>query len=117
MGVDGFDGSGEKPEVESRLARLQSRKAEIEKEIETKRAATRFEPEVDENESGREQLERVIGEQIDETADRRRPTKRDKSLDVTAEEKSYTSRLLDAKRKAQKDQNRPNDSGDSTNQT
>ena len=88
--------------VQHSMARLQSRKAEIEKEIETRRAKTRFAPEVDENASGSAQLEQVIGDEIDETADRKRPKKRDTSLNVEKEEKSYTSRLLDAKRKVQK---------------
>jgi hypothetical protein len=99
------------PDIQHSMARLQSRKAEIEKEIASKRAKTRFAPETDENASGRVQLEKVIGDEIDEIADRRRPKKQDTSLDVVQEEQSYTSRLLDAKRKAQKKQNRPDDAG------
>ncbi len=94
--------SGRKDELDSSIARLQSRKAEIEKEISSRRASTRFVPEPESQGSGRKQLERVIGDEIDESADRRRPVKRDRSLEVNQEEKSYTSRLLDAKRKAQK---------------
>ncbi len=100
------------PDIQHSMARLQSRKAEIEKEIASKRAKTRFAPETDDNASGREQLEKVIGDEIDEIADRRRPKKRDTSLDVVQEEQSYTSRLLDAKRKAQKKQSRSDDSGE-----
>lgn len=94
-------------EVESNISRLRSRKAEVEKQIEMRRAKSRFAPEVDEATSGQEKLDKVIGDEMDETADRRRPKKRDKSLEVNEEQKSYTSRLLDAKRKAQK--NRPRD--------
>ena len=100
-------------QFESNISRLQSRKAEVEKQIEMRRTKARFEPEIDEKASGKDKLDQVIGDEIDETADRRMPKKRDKSLDVNKEEKSYTSRLLDAKRKAQKKQQR-ND-GDSTN--
>lgn len=101
--ISEFKSKDASEETQSRIARLQSRKAEIEKQIESKRAATRFAPEIDsERGSGKDQLERVIGEEIDETADRRRPRPkhRDQSLDVE-QEQSYTSRLLEAKRRAQ----------------
>ncbi|MEM9410982.1 MAG: hypothetical protein AAGA30_07710, partial [Planctomycetota bacterium] len=55
----------------------------------------------DENASGKQKLDQVIGDEIDESADKRRPKRRAKSLDVQQEEKTYTSRLLDAKRKVQ----------------
>ncbi len=92
--------------IQSKMARLQSRKAEIEKEIESRRATTKFAPEIDEQKmSGRQRLEEVIGSEIDKTPERLQKIERDKSLDVE-EDNSYTSRLLDAKRKAQKKQNR-----------
>ena len=96
----------EDDEVESRISRLQSRKAEIEQRIESRRGQTRFAPEIDENASGKSKLDQVIGDEIDETADRRRPRPKDKSLEVNQEEKSYTSRLLEAKRKAKAKQKR-----------
>ena len=99
---------------ESNISRLQSRKAEVEKEIEMRRSNTRFAPDVDDNVSGKQKLDQVIGDEIDESADRRMPKKRDRSLEVNEEEKSYTSRLLDAKRKAQKNQKRD---GDQQNET
>ena len=98
----------EEIEVETKMSRLQSKKAEIEKQIQMKRANTRFAPEVDENASGAQKLEQVIGDEIDESADRRMPRKRAKSLEIEQEEQSYTSRLLDAKRKAQQ-QRKTND--------
>ncbi len=110
--VSDWKAKGQDNQVESRIARLQSRKAEIEKEISSKRASTRFAPEPENRTTGREHLEQVIGDEIDETADRRRPGKRDRSLEIDKEEKSYTSRLLDAKRKAQKKHKR-NDEPDS----
>ncbi len=100
-------------EVESKMSRLQSRKAEIEKQIEMRRAKSRFAPEIDESSSGQEKLEQVIGDEIDETADRRRPQKRDRSLESVEEDKTYTSRLLDAKRKAQKNRPRPDQNDES----
>ncbi|MCH2183345.1 MAG: VWA domain-containing protein [Mariniblastus sp.] len=104
--VSDWKAKGENQQMESRISRLQSRKAEIEKEISSRRAATRFSPDPESTTSGRQELERVIGDEIDETADRRRPARRDRSLEVEKEEKSYTSRLLDAKRKAQEKQKR-----------
>ena len=100
----------EEAQVESKMSRLQSRKAEIEQQIQMRRANTRFAPEVDEKVSGAQKLEQVIGDEIDESADKRRPTKRAKSLEAEKEERSYTSRLLDAKRKAQQQQ-RKDDEG------
>lgn len=92
---------GEEMQVSSSLARLQSRKAEIEKEITNRRASTRFTPEFDGGGPGKDQLERVIADEIDESADRRRPPKREISWDREGDARSYTSRLLDAKKKAQ----------------
>lgn len=102
----------EHAEVETRMSRLQSRKAEIEKQIQMKRANTRFAPEVDTKVSGAQKLEQVIGDEIDESADRRSPKKRGKSLEIEKEEPSYTSRLLDAKRKAQRQRRKDTDTSD-----
>ena len=111
--ISEFKSKRNKEEVQHSMARLQSRKAEIEKEIETRRSKTRFAPELDDKASGKQQLDQVIGDEIDETADRKRPKKRrDTSLNVQKEEQSYTSRLLDAKRKAQKKQNNRSDFDD-----
>ena len=96
-------------EVETKMSRLQSRKAEIEQQIQLRRANTRFAPEVDENVSGSKKLEQVIGDEIDESADKRRPKKRGQSLQVEKEEQSYTSRLLDAKRKARQQTRKDDD--------
>ena len=100
----------EEAKVESQMSRLQSRKAEIEKQIQSKRANTRFAPTVDDKVSGAEKLEQIIGDEIDESADRRRPKKRGKSMEIEQEEKSYTSRLLDAKRKAQQQRRQDDES-------
>ena len=111
--ISEFKSKRNESEVQHSMARLQSRKAEIEKEIETRRAKTKFAPEVDDRASGKAQLEQLIGDEIDGSADKKRPKKRrDTSLNVEKEEQSYTSRLLDAKRKAQKKQKKSNDFDD-----
>ena len=97
----GFGKVAEKPVS---ISRLQSRKAEIEAEIESRRASTRFAPEVTDSSSGRERLDEVIGEEIAKTPAAPAKIKRDEAADE--EQTSYTSRLLDAKRKARKDQDR-----------
>lgn len=92
----------------SRMARLQSRKAEIEKQIESRRASTNFAPEVDAKMSGKQKLDEVIGSEIEKSPKPPPQLKRDKSLDVESED-SYTSRLLEAKRKVQQQQKRADD--------
>ena len=84
------------------MSRLQSRKAEIEREIESRRSATKFEPVADEKISGKRKLEEVLASEIEKTPALPPKIKRDK-LDVD-QENSYTSRLLDAKRKIQQEQ-------------
>ncbi len=97
---------GEQPEPSTGISRLQGRKAEIEKQIESRRARTRFEPNVTDRSSGQQRLDQVIGDEIDESADKKPIRSRDRSLEVNEDEKSYTSRLLDAKRRAQRDRER-----------
>jgi uncharacterized membrane protein len=98
------------------LSRLQSRKQEIEKEIEQRRAATRFEPEVDgdaTSTSGKQHLENVLASEMEKTPAAPPKIKRD-TLNPD-DDTSYTSRLLEAKRKAQEKQKRNNDASDSSN--
>ena len=90
------------------MARLQSRKAEIEKDIEARRAATKFEPSADDSSrkvSGSKKLEQVIGNEIEKTP--ALPPKINREEEADGE--SYTSRLLDAKRKLQKKRERNQD--------
>ena len=89
------------------MARLQSRKAEIEKDIETRRAATKFEPTDDSGKkiSGSKKLEQVIGNEIEKTPALPKKINRDEPADG----ESYTSRLLDAKRKLKKKRERNQD--------
>ncbi|MEM7783201.1 MAG: VWA domain-containing protein [Planctomycetota bacterium] len=91
-------------QIRSSLSRLQSRKQEIEQEIESRRAATKFEPQADDRVSGRQKLEDVIASEIEKTP--ALPPKIDRSRVGTEEEASYTSRLLDAKKKIQKKRER-----------
>lgn len=94
------------------LSRLQSRKAEIEKEIESRRATVRFEPEANDDvdadrRSGADRLKDVLAEEIEKTpAPLPPPSNQKLSAD---EDNSYTSRLLDAKRKAQQKNRRSGD--------
>ena len=84
------------------LSRLQSRKQEIEKEIEQRRAATRFEPDAgseSDAKSGKQQLENVLASEIEKTP--AAPPKIHRDTLNPDDESSYTSRLLEAKRKAQ----------------
>ena len=97
------------------LSRLQSRKQEIEKEIEQRRAATRFEPEIDSqaaSTSGKQQLENVLASEIEKTP--AAPPKIQRDTLNPDDDTSYTSRLLEAKRKAQERQKRKNNSSDSS---
>ena len=84
------------------ISRLQSRKAEIEKDIESRRAQTKFEADPEIQVSGKAQLEEVLASEIAKTP--APPPKIDRS--EKEEEDQYTSRLLAAKKKAQEKQNR-----------
>lgn len=109
--IDSRRTTGSDNQAGGNIARLQSRKAEIEKQIETRRAATKFEPDqIDEKISGKQRLDEIIGSEIDKSPERLPKIKRDKSLDIE-KDTSYTSRLLDAKRKAQEKQKR-NENGE-----
>jgi len=92
---------------QSNLSRLKSRKMEIEQKIETRRAATKFDPSPDINVSGKKKLEEVLASEIEKTPALPPKIQRDKLADE--EKTSYTSRLLDAKRKVQKERNRGKD--------
>ncbi len=84
------------------IAKLQSRKNEIEKDIQSKRAAVKFTPDnPSASSSGKQQLEDIIASEIEKTPAAlpkidRPPQQEDES--------SFTQRLLDAKKKARKGQ-------------
>lgn len=86
------------------INRLKSRKAEIEKQIEARRATVKFEPSENTKVSGQQKLEDVIASEIEKTPALPPKIKRD-NLDVD-DDTSYTSRLLAAKRKVQEQRKR-----------
>ncbi len=89
-------------EVDERLERLRSRKAAIADEIDERRAATRFAPEVDAEEPPKE-LDDVLKEAAGPATSRPARTTTDQTALGAEEEDSYTSRLLEAKKKVWKD--------------
>ena len=94
--------NSENEATSSSMARLQSRKAEIEKDVESKRAAVKVAPEKPlSSTSGKQQLEDVIASEIEKTP--APPAKIDRNPDQD-DETSFTQRLLDAKKKARRDQ-------------
>ncbi len=90
--------------ADQRLERLRSRKAAISEEIDERRAAARFEPQPDED-TGRQELDDVLRE-AGGSAPQAPPRPKAESPAPAAEAESYTSRLLEAKKKAWKDQDR-----------
>ncbi|MBC8873808.1 MAG: VWA domain-containing protein [Planctomycetes bacterium] len=93
----------EREEVEDeRLERLRSRKAAIADEIDVRRAGARFEPEVD-TEAPSKELDEVLEEAAGPAPSRApRPATDQTSMEIE-EDQSYTSRLLEAKKKAWKE--------------
>jgi hypothetical protein len=93
----------EREEVEDqRLERLRSRKAAIAVEIDERRASARFEPQADADVPSKE-LDEVLEEAAGATPPRAPTPTTDQSKLETEEEQSYTSRLLEAKKKAWKE--------------
>jgi hypothetical protein len=90
---------------DERMERLRSRKAEIAGQIDERRAAARFEPQVDDDdvEAGRD-LDDVLAD-VAGPGTPAPPRRVTPQVDIAAEEEgqSYTGRLLDAKKKAFKD--------------
>ncbi len=95
--------------VERRLQRLQSKKAELAQSIDQRRAATRFDPQVDEpplDQPSRD-LDEILNDVTSSPIASRSPqmTPPQKPADQS-ESDSYTARLLEAKRKARQEQER-----------
>ena len=88
-------------EVSQSMARLQSRKAQVGSELESKKASTRFQPDEEEVEQGAQELQNVLDGEDRTYKERPRATK-DSAMASTEEEKTQMSRLLEAKRKLQK---------------
>jgi uncharacterized membrane protein len=96
----------EREEAEDpRMERLRSRKAEIAGQIDERRAATRFEPQVDaaSGDAARD-LDDVLAEAAGSAVPTPpRPAAPQTDIAAEAEQQSYTGRLLEAKKKAWKD--------------
>jgi hypothetical protein len=88
--------------ADERIQRLRSRKAAIAEEIDERRAATRFEPVVDTEEPPKE-LDDVLKEAAGPAPSEPTRATTDQTSLGTEEEQSYTSRLLEAKKKVWKD--------------
>ncbi len=105
-------GGEDETEAPKSMSRLQTRKAELEKKFEERRAATRFEPiaedTVDKKKSGSQQLEDVLSSEHRKEVQSPPTARPDPKLEEK-KQASYTSRLLDAKRRAQKDQKKDED--------
>jgi uncharacterized membrane protein/Mg-chelatase subunit ChlD len=97
--------SGETETQSSSMSRLQSRKAEIEKEIQSKRTAAKFTPDPQATTSGKQRLEEVIASEMEKTP---APLPKIERNVAPEEETSFTQRLLDAKKKARRDQDPKN---------
>ncbi len=97
-----FMGAADSPEVQERMQRLRSKKAAIAEEIDDRRAATRFEPSVDETtEAAPPDLDEVIADASAGPRDAASQPSRDSTMAPEGpDEESYTARLLKAKKKA-----------------
>ena len=87
------------------MSRLQQRKAEIDRKFEQRRASTRFEPDPDtemNKGSGQDQLDSVLNSEHRKEIQAPPAARADANVE-NEEQSTYTSRLLDAKRRAQKD--------------
>lgn len=93
-----------KPAQPEYLARLRSRKAEVNQQIEQRKAATRFEPQPDAPGSTSALDEELRG--AGPAADKPRGTTPSSALQPQKEEESYTDRLLKAKKKVWEDRGR-----------
>jgi hypothetical protein len=90
-------------EAAASIQRLKSKKSEIEREVEAQRGQLRFEPEEPAGPgSGREQLTRILAEERERELEPPPVQAIEDPSKPSAADEGYTSRLLDAKRKAQK---------------
>ena len=96
---------------DQRLERLRSRKAAISSQIDTRRAATRFEPQADPEVESQRELDDVLDAVSSAGPPRSAPALPTTSIQPGAAEDddTYTSRLLKAKQKAWKDKHQPKD--------
>lgn len=90
-------------QVQSRLQSLKAQKERVGDSLDRKRAATRFQPDPEIEASS--QATQASTDLSDSSRESKRSTRRDSSLAPQQEEKSYTERLLEAKRRAAKKNN------------
>ena len=83
---------------DERMSRLRSRKAEVNEELDERKAAARFEPTPDED------VDMSVLDQQSQLQAQAMEKKQQQSLQAEEEEDTYTSRLLKAKEQARKDQ-------------
>ena len=97
------------PVADARLDRLRSKKAAISREVDERRAAARFAPVADPDTGSAPQksLDDVLGEVTGGTSTSPPRAKTSHLTPGTAEEETYTARLLKAKHKAQRDTKPP----------
>ena len=86
------------PAADERMDRLRNLKASVSGQMEERRAAARFEPQMDSNEPARDPNE-VLGEAAAAGPAQLPPQQRPTGATPQTEEESYTERLLKAKRK------------------
>jgi hypothetical protein len=96
-------GGGQEEQSDTRMERLRSLKAKVGGDIETRRAATRFEPQVDADAPARSLDEAVADAGAEGAATAPPRPQQQSSTPVGPEENTYTERLLAAKKKAKKD--------------
>ena len=89
---------------DERMQRLQSRKADIGEQLDQRRAAVRFEPQGDQADQDAARLEDLLAES-GRVAPAPPHVAGTRPAAETPDEKSYTERLLEAKKKAWKDKN------------
>ncbi|MCY2990356.1 MAG: VWA domain-containing protein [Planctomycetota bacterium] len=90
--------------ADERLERLRSRKAAVTEQLDERRTTTRFEPQMTSGgETAGRDLEEVLQDASGSAPPGPPPPPSQPSLTPVPEEKSYTARLLDAKKKAWKD--------------
>ena len=90
--------------ADQRLERLRSRKAAVTEQLDERRATTRFEPQLAPGaETAGRDLEEVLKDATGAAPPGPPPPPSQPALTPAQEEKSYTARLLDAKKKARKE--------------
>jgi hypothetical protein len=96
----------EQPNLQSNMERLRSKKSEVTRQLERARSDMRFEvPDSDRTTSGTEQLTRVLESERDREIEAPAP-KSVQNVETPNADLPHTSRLLDAKRRAQQDRSK-----------